>query len=234
MVTGGADRDSGRGVITPDGCAVEVYLRLPPNGEPEIVNGVIPAGATILELGCGTGRLSNPLAEFGHRVVGVDESPAMLAHLRQVEPVPARIEDLRLDRRFDVVLLASHLVNTPTDEQLRRFLVTCRHHLAPGGQLIAQWHPPRWFDALQVGAFREGDLGPVFGRLDVLDIAGDLLSGETSYRSGDDVWVQRFTARRLTEQRLTEELRRAGLGAPRWLDDAHHWFSARLADDPDR
>ncbi|MGW4464199.1 class I SAM-dependent methyltransferase [Micromonospora sp. NPDC004704] len=218
---------AGPGPITPDGCAVDVYAQLPPNGEPEIIHRAVPPGARILELGCGTGRLSNPLAELGHRVVGVDESATMLARLRGVEPVAARIEDLRLNEHFDIVLLASHLINTASDEQRRLFLRTCRRHLGPGGQLVAQWHPPEWFDSLRVGTSREGVLGPVVGRLDVLDMADGLLTAETSYQIREDVWIQRFTARRLTDRELTDELRSAGLDQDQWLDDGRRWFTAR-------
>ena len=44
--------------MTNDGCAVEFYALLPPMGEPEIVHAAVPAGASILELGCGTGRIT--------------------------------------------------------------------------------------------------------------------------------------------------------------------------------
>jgi len=63
-------------------------------------------------VGCGTGRITHPLVALGHPVVAVDESPEMLAHVRDAEKVCARIEHLALGRRFDVVLLASHLINT--------------------------------------------------------------------------------------------------------------------------
>src|SRR5437660_10300272 len=103
---------SGPGVITPDGCAVDFYARLAAMGEPEIVHGAIPPGSSILELGCGAGRVTHPLVALGHPVVAVDESPEMLAHIRGAETVRARIQDLALGRRFDVVLLASHLIST--------------------------------------------------------------------------------------------------------------------------
>ena len=69
---------TGPGEITPDGCAVDFYALLPPMGEPSIVHSAVPEGASILELGCGTGRILRPLADLGHPVLGVDESPAML------------------------------------------------------------------------------------------------------------------------------------------------------------
>jgi SAM-dependent methyltransferase len=52
------------------------------------------AKGPILELGCGTGRISLPLARAGARLVGIDRSAAMLARLRAARkkgssPVPA-------------------------------------------------------------------------------------------------------------------------------------------------
>ncbi len=49
----------GDGTITDDGCPVEVYAALPPDGEAEIIHGAAPAGGSVLELGCGTGRIAS-------------------------------------------------------------------------------------------------------------------------------------------------------------------------------
>jgi hypothetical protein len=43
-----AGSGAGPGVITPDGCAVDLYALLPPMGEPEIVHAAIPEGASFL------------------------------------------------------------------------------------------------------------------------------------------------------------------------------------------
>ena len=150
----------------------------------------------------------------------------MLAHLIGPVPVHSRIEDLLLDEQFDVVLLASHLINTPNPTQRQAFLRTCRRHVKPAGQVLAQWHPPEWFDALAPGTRREGNLGPLSGRLDVLTITDGLLTAEVSYRTPDEVWIQRFRARRLTDHELVEELRSAGLDSHRWLDPQRQWLSA--------
>ena len=117
---------SGPGVITPDGCAVDFYALLPPGREPEIIHRAAGrADASILELGSGTGRVTNALVNLGHPVVAVDESPEMLAHIRTAELVCARIEDLALSRTFDVVLLASHLLNVPDTGIRQALLRTC-------------------------------------------------------------------------------------------------------------
>lgn len=60
-----ANAGTGPGVITPDGCAVDFYALLPPMGEPEIIAAAAPPGASILELGCGTGRLLGPADRDG-------------------------------------------------------------------------------------------------------------------------------------------------------------------------
>ena len=50
--------------VTRDGSPVEMYARMPTFGEPEIVHAAIPAGAEILELGSGAGRMTHRLLEF--------------------------------------------------------------------------------------------------------------------------------------------------------------------------
>lgn len=109
-------RGSGPGVITPDGCAVELYSLLPPGRDPKIIHDAVGPGASILELGAGASRVTHPLLRLGHEVVAVDESPMMLERIHGAETVRGRIEMLDLGRRFDAVLLASQLVNVPERE----------------------------------------------------------------------------------------------------------------------
>ncbi|MGJ5132782.1 class I SAM-dependent methyltransferase [Bradyrhizobium oligotrophicum] len=45
-----------------------------------------PPGALTLDIGCGEGRLSRHLASEGHRVVGVDASPSLIAAARAADP----------------------------------------------------------------------------------------------------------------------------------------------------
>jgi SAM-dependent methyltransferase len=183
-----ADRGSGPGPITPDGCAVELYALLPPMGEPELVHAAIPAGASILELGAGAGRMTARLVELGHPVVAVDESAEMLAHVRGAETVRVRIQDLALGRRFDAVLLASFLVNTP-DRALRgRFLRACREHVADGGQVLVQRHPPAWFDDAAEG---EQTIEGITFRLRDLGRPGPgLLAATAEYQVGERTWTR--------------------------------------------
>ena len=64
--------------VAPDGSPVAFYARLPATGEPELIHALAPRGSTILDLGCGVGRMAGPLAALGHRVTGIDNAPGML------------------------------------------------------------------------------------------------------------------------------------------------------------
>lgn len=214
---------TGPGVITPDGCAVDFYALMPALGEPAIVHEAAGPGASILELGSGAGRVTHPLVTLGHPVVAVDESPEMLSHVRDAETVRARIEDLALDRRFDTVLLASHLINT--DEPTRStFLEVCRRHVADDGCVIIQQHAPAWFAA---ASDTENTRDGVIYRLrDVSRPAPDQISATVEYVAGDRRWTQTFTTNRLDEDRLLAELAGAGLRLDRYLTDDRSWFRA--------
>ncbi|MEV6876295.1 class I SAM-dependent methyltransferase [Amycolatopsis sp. NPDC051128] len=207
--------------VTADGCSVDGYLVLPPSGEPEIVDAAVPPGASILELGSGAGRITHPLVKLGHEVVAVDDSPAMLAHVR-AETVCARIGDLDLGRTFDAVLLASHLLNTERDADRRAMLAAARRHLAPDGRLIVEWHPPEWFDTVASG--QGGRLGEVVVELADVARIGDLLSATVRYSARGRTWDQEFTCRRIA---LEAVLTAAGLTFERWLIADRNWFAAR-------
>jgi SAM-dependent methyltransferase len=214
-------RGSGPGVITPDGCAVDFYALLPAMGEPELVDAAIPAGASILELGAGAGRMTHPLVELGHPVVAVDESPEMLAHIHGAETVNAQIQALDFGRRFDAVLLASFMVNT-ADETLRQgFLRACRRHVRDHGRVLLQRHAPAWFEEAAEGEATEE--GITFRLRDLKRPGPGLLSATTEYRVGDRVWTQSFTTRRLDDAELADVLADVGLAVDAYLTGDGSW-----------
>jgi SAM-dependent methyltransferase len=220
----GVATGTGPGVIAPDGCAVDLYALLPPMGEPGVVHAAIPAGASILELGAGAGRVTHPLLALGHPVVAVDESPEMLACIRGAETVRARIQDLELGRRLDAVLLASFLVNVPDPGLRRRFLEACRNHVRDGGCVVVQRHPPSWFDEAAQGERSAG--GITFRLRDLGRPAPGLLAATVDYRVGDRVWTQSFTAERLVDAALAAALAEAGLAVDAYLTGDGSWVRA--------
>ena len=104
--------------------------------------------ASVLELGCGTGRVLIPLAAHCGYIHGLDASEAMLGLCRQkmrearLVPEKARVElaDITradLGRRFDLIIAPYRVFqNLESDENVAGFFKTVRNHLAPGGASI--------------------------------------------------------------------------------------------------
>src|SRR5690349_19566890 len=137
---------SGPGDITPDGCAVDLYLRLPVDNEPDVIAAAAPPPATLLELGCGAGRVTRALVARGYAVTAVDESPAMLEHVVGARTVCGPVEALELGETFDVVLLGSFLVHAGDPAVRQALLRTCRRHVAAGGVVLIQREGADWHD----------------------------------------------------------------------------------------
>jgi SAM-dependent methyltransferase len=218
----GTNVGTGPGEITPDGCAVEFYALLPAMGEAPVVHAAVPAGASILELGCGTGRILRPLAELGHPVLGVDESAAMLARAGDLPTVCSPIETLRLDRTFGAVLLASTMINT-NPEQRRAFLATCRRHVGPGGVVVIQQTAPRWFSGDEPSQPEVAGIRRVVRTARRTDRYVDV---EVEYHAGDRTWTHAFRPHQISDQELAADLASAGLEFGRWLTDNRAWFTA--------
>jgi SAM-dependent methyltransferase len=208
--------------VAPDGSPVAFYRRLPAEGEPELIHALLDAGASILDLGCGPGRIAGPLAMLGHPVTGVDDGSGMLAALPPgVEGVLGDARRVRLGRRFDAVLLASHLVNDPDGGP--DFIATAAAHLSPGGTVVGETYPPGWDPAASIGRTRR--LGEAHVEVVRATIVGDRIDAEVRYGVDDRTWSQVFTARLLDEAALRDMLRGAGLTFGRWLERPG-WFVA--------
>ena len=115
----------------------------------------IPSPAsTILELGCGTGRVLIPLVENCAYIHGVDISAAMISLCQEklvkanIPANRARVEvgditDLSLDRRFDLITAPYRVFqNLETDAEANGFFDTIRKHLSPGGRCILNVFKP--------------------------------------------------------------------------------------------
>lgn len=102
-------------------------------------------GLRVLDLGCGTGRFSLPMAAAGGVVTGLDIAPGMLARARQAAEAAGLAIDFRVgDMRnfafaepFDVITIAANsLLHMTGPGELRRVFDCARRHLAPGGRLV--------------------------------------------------------------------------------------------------
>jgi SAM-dependent methyltransferase len=214
----------GPGELSKDGCSVEVYATLRAGVEPDIIAAAVPTGGSILELGAGAGRVTRELLARGYSVVAVDDSAQMLAHIEGTETVLAGIEGLDLGRRFDAVLLGSHLINTSDVGQREAFVAACARHTSPGGCVVIERHAPEWFaTAIETSA---GQDGVGIALRDISRPGEGLLSATVEYRIEDRIWTQTFTAERVDDGGLSVILARHGLVIDRYLDDAGAWISA--------
>lgn len=120
-----------------------LYDRLVPPGPCEaFYDALAPAGASVLELGCGTGRLTLPLAAKRRKVTGLDASIAMLSAARAkaenqdvaVRWVCGDMAEFDLGRRFDLIVLSCNsLAHMTTAGALRGCFASVRRHLADDG-----------------------------------------------------------------------------------------------------
>ncbi|GGS87196.1 class I SAM-dependent methyltransferase [Streptomyces cinerochromogenes] len=215
---------TGPGAITPDGCAVELYARLPVGDEPDIIAAAVPAGAHILELGSGVGRVTHPLLEQGFTVTAVDESAEMLARIRGARTICGPIEDLDLDEKFDVVMLASFLVHAGDEEVRRGLLRTCVRHVADGGCVLLQREGPDYHTNVP----RERvDPSGFTVRIASVEPAGEGVdSVHAEYVFPDAVWTQTFLTRPLTKEQFESALAEAGLEVDAYLTPDGMWVRA--------
>lgn len=209
--------------VAPDGSPVAVYRSLSGEAEAEVVSAAVASGASILELGSGAGRVTHELVARGFRVTAVDESPEMLAHVRDAETVCSRIEALELHRMYDCVLCASHLINAADSRERRALLSVARRHLSARGVLLVETYPPHleWIPG------RAARVGDVELRLVDVVLERPFVHATMEYALGDQVWRQQFSAYLLADPDLREVLAEEGLAFDRWLDRDRGWLLAR-------
>lgn len=119
------DADAGGGLFAIDEPFVADYLA---DREPGVA----------LDAACGTGRFAEFLGRRGHHVIGVDSSPAMLAHARHRVPdgefYLGELDRLPLaNDSVDVIVCALALVHVP---RLDPVLAEFARVLHPGGDLV--------------------------------------------------------------------------------------------------
>ncbi|MFF7445078.1 MULTISPECIES: methyltransferase domain-containing protein [unclassified Streptomyces] len=219
---------TGPGAITPDGCAVELYARLPVGEEPDIIAAAVPAGAHILELGCGVGRMTHPLLERGFTVTAVDESPQMLERVRGARTICAPVEGLDLGETFDVVMLASFLVHAGDAEVRRGLLRACTRHVADGGCVLIQREGADYHTNLP--RERVDPAGFTVRMVSAEPVGDGVNSVRAEYEFPDAVWTQTFLARPLTKEQFEEALGEAGLRVDKYLTDDGTWVRAVPVD----
>ncbi len=102
-------------------------------------------GDQVLDIGCGTGQISLPLADQGARVLAIDASQTMINKLEELaeqraligfECLAMAIERLSLPAESVDVIVSSYALHYLRDTDKGRLVAASYHWLKPGGTLI--------------------------------------------------------------------------------------------------
>ncbi len=215
-----------RDQIAEDGSPVAVFAALPDRGVAEMLHAQMLDGDSVLELGCGAGRVANKLVSFGHEVCAVDSSAAMLAHVSpKAERVQCDLFALDLRRRFGAVVVGSYLVN----QWPPLLLAACARHVDSDGAVFVQRYSPAWARAAEVG---EAMSGPVMIRFDPVSCVDDRFVATVTYNLGPDEWQQSLDATVLDDAAIARHAAYAGLKFDGIVDEFGEWV--RLVVDQTR
>lgn len=106
-----------------------------------------PPELSVLELGCGSGRILKGLLPRTGKLVGLESAPGHLAIAREALGDRADIrlgtmQDFAFDEQFDRILLTFNgLFCLPGDEAMLQTFKNVRHHLAPEGKFLLDVYP---------------------------------------------------------------------------------------------
>ncbi|MGW2649464.1 class I SAM-dependent methyltransferase [Streptomyces sp. NPDC001393] len=181
---------------------------------------------SVLDVGCGTGRLLARAHENGHpgRLTGLEPAAAMLVQARRRAPaVEWALGDLRShswNGAYDLVLMTGHAFQTlVSDEDVRCALAAVRAALAPGGRFVFETRNPAgmpwtaWTpDRVRQVTDADGRLVRVWHQVEE-PVTGDRVTFTETFEG--EPWetprVSRSTLRFLGPEALSAFLAQAGL-----------------------
>ncbi|MCY0096400.1 class I SAM-dependent methyltransferase [Hoeflea ulvae] len=102
--------------------------------------------STVLDLGCGYGRVADSFISNGFKYTGIDISKDALETAKKQYPqgkfIQGDLRNIKLDSKFDVVSILYVLVHFVDDSDWKSFLRTACEYLTPGGKLVFADHFP--------------------------------------------------------------------------------------------
>ncbi|HEX3565874.1 MAG TPA: class I SAM-dependent methyltransferase [Acidimicrobiales bacterium] len=125
------------------------------HGEADLVWSFSPT--SVLDAGCGTGRVAIELARRGVSSVGVDRDESMLAEARlrsrdlpgdeaSTEWICSDLIGMDLGRRFDLVVMAGNVALFTASDRRIEMVSAVAGHVAPRGRLVAGFQTDQGFD----------------------------------------------------------------------------------------
>lgn len=119
------------------------------DGEARLIDAMAAPGSTILDAGCGAGRITHALSRRGHRVIGVDADPLLVEAGRQQHPgADLRVLDLvdltpGVGGPFDVVVCTGNVMPFAQAGTEPAILAAMATVLAPAGRAVFGFHLDR-------------------------------------------------------------------------------------------
>ncbi|MGA8046813.1 MAG: class I SAM-dependent methyltransferase [Dermatophilaceae bacterium] len=130
-------------------------------GESRLVDVLSPRGARLLDAGCGPGRHGGHLARLGHRVVGVDIDPALIAAAREDHPgatwLVGDLAELDLaaqgeEEPFDGALVAGNVMDFIGEEHRAEAVRRVASHVRADGFVVIGCRLDRGFTPADLDA----------------------------------------------------------------------------------
>ncbi|NED98053.1 class I SAM-dependent methyltransferase [Phytoactinopolyspora alkaliphila] len=127
-------------------------------GEARLVDAMLPRQATVLDAGCGTGRIGAELHTRGHTVIGVDADPALIEAARADYPGPRwetvdlaelDLAALDLDEPFDAAVVAGNVMVFLAPGTETEVLARLRASVRSEGFVVTGFHTNRHLSLAQ-------------------------------------------------------------------------------------
>jgi SAM-dependent methyltransferase len=182
---------------------------------------LVMSAESVLDVGCGTGRLLHRARDLGHagRLTGLDPDPAMLAQARRradIEWVSGDAASASWDQEFELAVMAGHAFQVfVEDDDLRKSLTAIRSALVDRGRFAFETRHPqartweRWNTSFDV-TNPDGETMRV--EYEVHEVRGDIVVFTETFvgRWWDEPQSQRGVLRFLGQEALASFLHDAG------------------------